>query len=237
MNLRDKCLTGVLAMLVIGIGFAAVPANAQELDKLEKPKPLVPEVFTITGQFVRIAYNNEGFCTLGYRVANDSVAEEWLLLEMGATVMKGVKNYTFKRDDLSLMMPNGATIGLATQKEFNAVNRLPALNRRASQVRDSINYFPVSASRACTMNFFADPSVPGRSLAYDQVELSWERACVGRIYFHVPDGIETGQYFLNVKFAGSVVQVPFRIFTKAEEKEFRKEWKGLKKEHDAEYKQ
>jgi len=32
-----------------------------------------------------------------------------------------------------------------------------------------------------------------------------------------------------------VVEVPFRIFTKAEEKEFHKTWKHLKKEHEAEY--
>ena len=34
-----------------------------------------------------------------------------------------------------------------------------------------------------------------------------------------------------------MIEVPFRILTKAEEKEFRKNWKSLKKEHDAEYKQ
>jgi hypothetical protein len=237
MIITKKTLVGVAAGLAIA-ACAVVPASAQDhLKDLEKPKPAVPEMFTITGEFVRIAYNNEGFCTLGYRVANDSAGDKWLLLEMGATVQKGVKNYTLKREDLSVQMPNGATIGLATQKEFTEANRLPALNKRATQVRDSINYFPVSANRACTMNFFADPSTPGRSLAYDQVELSSERACLGRIYFQVPDGIETGQYYLNVKFASSVVQVPFRIFTKEEQKQFNKEWKTLKKEHDAEYKQ
>jgi len=234
MKCAKHCLMGVIMSLLVGIGPSVLPASAQDM---EKPKPAVPEIFTITGEFVRIAYNNEGFCTLGYRVANDSVADEWLLLEMGATLQKGVKNYTLKREHLSLMMPNGATIGLATQEEFTAANRLPALNRRASLVRDSINYFPVSANQACTMNFFADPTVPGRSLAFDQVELSWQRACRGRIFFHVPDGIETGQYFLNVKFENSIVQVPFRILTKAEEKRFRKEWKDLKNEHDAEYRQ
>jgi ribosome recycling factor len=60
---------------------------------------------------------------------------------------------------------------------------------------------------------------------------------VGRIYFNLPDGIKTGQYYLNVKFKGSVVQVPFRILTDEEQKEFNKSWKDMKKEHDAEYKQ
>ena len=103
-----------------------------------------------------------------------------------------------------------------------------------SMVRDSINYFPVGVTRANTMNFFADPSGKARTLAFDQVSLNFQFATVGRIYFHVPDGIEVGQHWLYVQFADSVVQVPFRVFTKAEEKEFRKMWKTLKKEHEAE---
>jgi len=47
----------------------------------------------------------------------------------------------------------------------------------------------------------------------------------------------TGQYYLNVKFKESVVQVPFRIFTEEEGKEFKKNWKDIKKEHEAELKQ
>jgi hypothetical protein len=76
-----------------------------------------------------------------------------------------------------------------------------------------------------------------RSISYDQFEADYQRACVGRIFFKVPGKIQTGQHYLNVKFANSMIQVPFRILTKAEEKEFRKKWKDIKKEHDAEYKE
>ena len=181
--------------------------------------------------------NNEGFVTLGYRIANDSVAEDWMLLEIGLTLRPKAKNQTMMRDALSLKLPDGSTVPLATQKEFAKAGRLPALNKRASLVRDSINYFPVQANRPCVVGFFADPTVPGRSIAFDQVELSSYRACLGRIFFKVPGTIQTGQHFLNVKFEDSTVQVPFRVLTKAEEKEFRKTWKGIKKEHDAENKQ
>jgi len=223
----------ILALLV---AFSAGLVGAQELEKLKKPEPAVPEVFTIEGQFVRLAYNNEGFATLGYRLANDSVAEEWMALEIGLTLRKGVKNQSLKRDAISLQMPDGSTLGLAGQKEFADAN-LRALDARANMIRDSINYFPVGSNQACRIGFFTDISQPGRGLAYDQVDLSWQRGCLGRIYFHIPDGITTGQYYLNIKFAESVVQVPFRIMTKAEEKEFKKKWKGMKKEHDASYQQ
>ena len=61
--------------------------------------------------------------------------------------------------------------------------------------------------------------------------------CLGRIYFHVPGGIKTGQHWLNVKFAESEVQVPFRILTKEEAKEFSKTWEDIKEEHDEATKQ
>jgi hypothetical protein len=51
----------------------------------------------------------------------------------------------------------------------------------------------------------------------------------------MPEGqkIEPGQYWLSVKFAGSTVEAPFRIMTEEEEKYFSKNWKDLKKEHEA----
>jgi len=216
------------------VAFAAGVAGAQDL---KKPDPTVPEIFTLTGEFVRVAYNNEGYVTLGYRVANDSVAEEWMLLEVGATLHAPTKAQTMKRDAFSLMLPDGSTLPMASQTEFNKAGHLPALNKRASMVRDSINYFPVQADKACVIGFFSDPTTRVRSISFDEVDLSSNRACMGRIFFHVPGQIQTGQHYLLVKFENSMIEVPFRILTKAEEKEFRKNWKSLKKEHDAEYKQ
>jgi hypothetical protein len=220
----------VVALVALGAGIV----GAQDI---KKPEPTVPEIFTLTGEFVRIAYNNEGFVTLGYRVANDSPGDDWMLLEVGVTLRGKTKPQTLKRDALSLMLPDGSTIGLATQKEFGEAGHLPALNMRGNTVRDSINYFPVQANQACVIGFFSDPTNRVRSLSFDQVELSSNRACLGRIFFHVPGKIQTGQHYLLVKFENSMIEVPFRILTKAEEKEFRKNWKSLKKEHDAEYKQ
>jgi len=69
-------------------------------------------------------------------------------------------------------------------------------------------------------------------MSYDQVELSSDRACVGRIFFKVPGGIQHGQHWLIVNFANSQVEVPFRILTKDEAKYLKKEWENLKKELD-----
>jgi len=231
MNLRKLGLLAFVSVLAFGLGAPTVAAQ-----DVKAPEPTVPEIFTLEGEFVRMAYNNEGFATLGYRVANDSVAEEWMLLDLGVTVRKGVKNQKLERGAISLQTPDGSTVALASQEAFSKAN-LRALDARANMVHDSINYFPTGVTLPCRIGFFTDVGQPARGLAYDQVDLNSQKACVGRIYFHIPNGIETGQYFVNIKFADSVVQVPFRILTKAEEKEFRKKWKGLKKEHDAQYQQ
>ena len=75
-----------------------------------------------------------------------------------------------------------------------------------------------------------------RSITCNQFEGNWQRACRGRLFFKVPGKVATGQHCLNAKFGESMVQVPFRIMTKEEQKHPHKNWKDLKKEHEAELK-
>ena len=67
-------------------------------------------------------------------------------------------------------------------------------------------------------------------MPFDEVELSNTRACLGRLYFHVPGGITYGQHWLNVKFEKSLVRVPFRILTKEEERFLEKNYKDIRKQ-------
>jgi hypothetical protein len=229
---RSRLVVTGVALLALGVSTSAF---AQQ-PSVTPPKPTVPEIFTLMGQFVRVAYNNEGFVTLGYRAAQESIGEEWALLEVGLTMRSPAKDFTLKREHLSIKTPDGSTIGLATQKEYAEAGYLRALNQRMRVMRDSINYFPVEANRACSIQFYANLGGAGPQLAYDQVELSTTRGCVGRLYFHVPGGIKVGQHWLNVNFGESEVQVPFRILTKEEAKQFSKSWEDLKKAHDESYK-
>lgn len=220
------------ALLIAGI---AAPVVVAEDIKVEIPQPTVPENFTAQGQFVRLAYNNEGWVTLGYRTANGSQGQDWMLLEGGVTILKPHKNQTMTRDSFAVKLPDGSMVPLASQQEFQAAGYLRGMTERANMSNDSINYFPLQGSQACPMLFFSDPTSGTGALAFDQFEISWQRACVGRLYFKLPDGqkIEPGQYWLVVKFAGGTVEVPFRIMTKDEEKYFKKNWKTIKAEHDA----
>jgi hypothetical protein len=201
-----------------------------------KPEPTVPEVFTLMGKFVRVAYNKVGFVTLGYQVAQRAVGEEWVLLEVGLTMRSPAKDYKIKREHFTLKTPDGTMIPLASQSDYAKAGHLSALNNRAKVVRDSINYFPADVTRGCSMSFFAHIGQGRRMIAFDEVELSSNRACVGRLYFHVPGGIKYGQHWLHVNFGDSEVQVPFRILTKEEEKQFQDSWEDIKKAHEESYK-
>jgi hypothetical protein len=67
-------------------------------------------------------------------------------------------------------------------------------------------------------------------LPFDEVDLSDDRACVGRFFFKIPGGIAYGQHWLNVQFEKSLVRVPFRILTKDEEKLLDKNYKSIEKQ-------
>jgi hypothetical protein len=217
------------------MGPLAVPANAQAQDKpkVEVPKPGVPQIMTLEGNYVRVAYNNEGYAIIGYKLANNSIGENWMLLEFGTTVLDKTPNYKLKREHLSLETPDGKTIPLPTIEEYRKGDTR-ALQNREKVIRDSINYFPVMASQACRIGFFSD--VDSRAMAWDEVELSNTRACLGRLYFQIPGGIAYGQHWLNVKFENSLVRVPFRILTKDEQKLLDKNYKDIKKQVDEAFK-
>jgi len=223
-NARSLLVASLLAACAAG---ASLGAQEKQKPVIKVPQAGVPQVATIEGTYVRAAYNNEGYVILGYRTANESRGEEWMLLEMGATVREKTQPYKLTRDAITLDTPDGAKIPLASVEEYRDAD-LRALERRSTVVRDSINYFPPLASQPCRIGFFSD--VDNRAMAWDQVELSNTRACLGRVYFKIPNKIQYGQHWLNVKFEQSLVRVPFRILTDEEEKLLSKNYKDIRKQ-------
>ena len=221
----------VLYSVVIALGCLWAPgfqaASAQDKPQVKIPQSGVSEIMTIEGTFVRAAYNNEGYVILGYQVANRSVGDEWMMLDVGITLRDGVPAYDLLRPAVSLDTPDGAKVPLPTTEEYRKVN-MNAVQARARVQRDSINYFPPNASRPCSIQFFSD--VEDRRMPWDKVELTDDRACLGRFYFPVPGGIKHGQYWLNVQFQKSLIRVPFKILTAEEEKLLSKNYKDIRKQ-------
>ncbi len=224
-----------LAAAAILMSFAgpAIHAEEKEPPKVAIPEPGVPQIMTLEGRFIRVAYNNEGYAIIGYRLANYSVGQEWMLLEAGFTLRDAVPNYDMPREALSIETPDGRTIPLATVTESREAPT-DALKNRLKTQSDKINYFPPNARDACRVGFFSD--LDSGAPAWDRVELSSRGGCLGLLYFHVPGGIKHGQHWLNVKFTKSVVRVPFRILTDEEYKLLDKNYKDIEKQIEQAFK-
>jgi len=225
--------------LQIGLAatFAVVVASGRPTAQQAQPKipqPGVPQIMTLEGEFIRIAYNNEGYVTMGYRVANESVGQEWMMMDVGMTLRAGQPMYKLTRSSISIDTPDGKKIPLATNGEYLNVD-LRKLEQRARTNPDEIGYFPPEASdKPCRISMFAPTGSPTR--AFDDVDLQSNRGCLGPLYFHIPGGIKYGQHWLNVQFKSSRVRVPFKIMTADEVKVASKTWKDIKKQVDAAFK-
>jgi hypothetical protein len=230
MTIMRSVSTGLVAVSLVAL--ASVHARTQQ-QPVQIPQPGVPQIMTLEGKFVRVAYNNEGYVILGYQIANRTVGEDWIMLDVGITMMEKVDDYTLKRDAVSLDTPDG-TLPLPSIDEYrSASSKVQPLQNRLKVQRDSINYFPPWTHNVNRLGFFSD--LGSRAMPWDQADVSPSRACVGQLYFHVPGGTKFGQYWLNVKFAQSVVRVPFRLLTEEEEKTLGKNFGDIKKQVEASF--
>ena len=228
MKMRTMWLMSLILVGLVTLPPWQAPTGAQnKAPQVPIPKAGVPQIMTMEGQYVRAAYNNEGYAILGYRLANNSIGEEWMLLEFGITLRDGVPELNLKRDAITLDLPDGKKIPLASIEAQRSAN-LTALRNRQRVIRDSINYFPPSATRPCRVGYFSDLDQP--TTPFDEVNVSSNRACVGRLFFQVPGGIKYGQHWLNIQLAKSMIRVPFRILTKDEEKLLEKNYKDIRKQ-------
>ena len=209
--------------LAVAIAAAAAIATVRA-QQIRIPDPGVAQIMTIEGEFVRIAYNREGYVTMGYRVANEYVGQEWMFIHAGITVREGTPTQKIPRASIWVDAPDGVKVPLASNAEYQNED-LRKVEMRAQTVPDQIAYFPPEAKQQCRIGLFGQRS-------FDDFEVSSNRACFGPLYFKVPGGIKHGQHFLNVKFQNSLVRVPFRIMTKDEEEFARKNWKDIKKQVD-----
>ena len=141
--MQRNLLASAFAIAMAG----AVTLAAQDKVKAPIPQPGVPEIVTMEGKFVRAAYNNEGYVIIGYQVANRSIGDKFMMLDMGTTVRDGVPEFDLKRDAISVTTPDNKTIPMMTVEAYRAAD-MRAVENRARVQRDSINYFPPSATQA-----------------------------------------------------------------------------------------
>lgn len=227
MKINNRTTLRALLILTCAAAILLPGSSATAQEKAEGKAHL-----SFPGEYVRRVQNDQAVVNLGYRTANSSVGQNWLMVEISMTVLPG-HNMTLKRDDFWLTTPDGSRVDLASQEEFNkGSGKVRALDARANIRRDSLNYLPKQASMPCRIGFFSDTSNPDRGLTYAQVSMNADSFCGGRLYWIIPDGIKYGQHYLNIQIPGQVMTVPFKIMTKEDLKEAKamvKEWEKEQK--------
>jgi hypothetical protein len=224
-----------MVLIALGLAVFTVTGSAHTRQQpLQIPQPGVPQIMTLEAKFVRVAYNNEGYVILGYQIANRTMGSEWVMLDVGITLMERTRDYTLKREAVSLDTPDGH-LPLPSIKEYrDNESKVQGLQNRLKVQRDSINYFPPWVHGVNRLGFFSD--LGSRAMPWDEASVTKSRACMGQLYFHIPGGTKYGQYWLNVNFAESQLRVPFRLFTEEEEKVLSKNYSDIKKQVDAAFK-
>jgi len=142
---------------------------------------------------------------MSYRFAKAYPGEPWLLLDV---LMKAAgEPVEVKRGEVSVRIPDGRVIPLATQEEFaTAYGALRPAIMRANVAAQPLDY--LTPHRARRLEFFANP---GQGLAFSTAWLNDQWEDVGRLYFDVPGGVQKGQYELRIQLLESLVTIPFTV--------------------------
>ena len=148
-----RSASAILSALGIVFLLSSVNADTQQ-PTVQIPNPGVPQIMTLEGKFVRVAYNNEAYVILGYQIANRTVGDDWIMLNVGLTLMEHVRDYTLKRDAVSLDTPDGH-LPLPSIEEYRQNEaKVQMLQNRMKVQRDSINYFPPWTHGVNRLGFF-----------------------------------------------------------------------------------
>ena len=193
MNPKKKPLLTVVVGLAAAVTAcsSAVPTETPGVERLGK---YILQESIPTAQVV-----------LGYKYAEQSLGNEWLILEIAATSPQG-ENAKFEREGIWVRTPSGTQVPLASQKAFNeAYGSLRNQISQANVMRDPMDYFPPNR-RPCTIDLLV---APGEGVSYDQFTVNAHRACQGKLMFYIPGGTKPGRYVLGMDMEEDEIRIPF----------------------------
>lgn len=129
----------------------------------------------------------------------------WLLLdaEMSATGAP----ISIPRSAVAVRTPDGEVIPLATQQEFEkGYPELVSPIRQADFFKEGLGYFLPEPARP--LHLFR---LHGVGWVWPTVLLDPSHNCYGRLYFHLPNGVQRGRYELLIQLPKSEVVIPFNV--------------------------
>jgi len=190
-----KTLAAILAVGLVAGCATAVPTSNPEVEKV--------------GSWV-LRYNGpEIEAALGYRFADSSLGDDWMMLDLAVTGAS-TDSVEISRDKVWLRTPSGDTLGLPPQEYFaQSYSRLTPKIQRAVIAADPLDYW--AGRGECGLDFQV---APGSRISQLSTWVNDRRVCFGRLFFELPTGIQPGHYTLGIDLEESKVRIPFEIRAK-----------------------
>lgn len=130
---------------------------------------------------------------------------QWLLLDTEMSATGGP--ISIPRSAIAVRTPSGKVIPLATQQEFEqGYPELVSPIRQANFFKEHLGYFLPEHVRP--LHLFR---LHGVGWVWPSVLLDPFHNCYGRLYFHLPNGVEKGRYELLIQLPKNDVVIPFTV--------------------------
>lgn len=140
----------------------------------------------------------------GYAVGH--LGQEFLLLGASLAGANSDRMTTIDRSKISVQAPDRRIIPLMSQTEFRDAYANLIVPTRRARVYSPTALDSRPARRPCNDWFFRPPT---DGLARDVLTISSIEVCEGILYFHVPGGVPSGAWALEIKLHDNVVEIPF----------------------------
>jgi hypothetical protein len=129
----------------------------------------------------------------------------WLMLDAEMSATGGP--ISIPRSAVAVRTPSGEVVPLATQQEFEqAYPELVSPMRQADFFKEDLGYFLPEPARP--LHLFR---LHGVGWVWPTVLLDPFHNCYGRLYFHLPNGVQKGRYELLIRLSKDEVVIPFNV--------------------------
>ena len=194
---------GKIITVLFLIGSVACSSSSSK-DKSKKGN--VPEVVQHSDYWV-FYRGPEGNVEVNYRLAERSLGNELLLLELAIT--GGNRTIDVTLDDIRVRTPQGYTIPPLTNTEFRSVYGSIRLTLQKPDAWAGPSQKFTGVRRPCGRWFVVPPGerAPGST----NLRISPSDICFGPLAFQVPAGVQPGQWLLTVDLEEGQARVPFAL--------------------------
>ncbi len=196
-------MTRAAALAVVGT-LVALPVTGAAVAQQTREFPSVRELGAALGEFD----DGQMHAVAAYYHSQRHHDTPWLLIELGITSRKAVRVH---RESIEVETPDGATVPLATYRQWNddvepATRLLQATAPTRHQVRTYFREFATFTP----LRYFKAPHAAGTILDFH--DLSIDQVFLGDLYFKSPTGAwARGRHVLVIHNAAATVRVPIDL--------------------------